>query len=150
VKPFDGLAPETKRALRYGFVGIGNTVVGLSSYGILIYLGVNYAVAGAIAWILGTLHGYTWNRIWTFERADHRSGVLARYAAVGLVGAAMTSGLIALLVGPLGLPRFLAGVAALPFVVATTFALNRFWTFGRHIREVEGSREGDQVNVERL
>ena len=125
-------------------MGVGNTLVGLSSYGLLIWLNVSPAPAGALAWLLGTLHGYYWNRVWTFEGAEHRTELLGRYAAVGVAGAALNAGLIALLVGPLGIARFLAGVLALPFVVGTTFALNRWWTFGGHLSEID-ARAGPEA-----
>ena len=131
------LRSEAKRVLRYGLVGIGNTVVGLAAYALLLALDVDYLVAGACAWVLGTLHGYAWNRAWTFERAPARAATMRRYLAVGAMGLALNSVLLTLLIESMGADTLIAELAVLPVVVLITFLANRFWTFNEHLRELE-------------
>jgi putative flippase GtrA len=136
----DQLTPETRRVLKFTLVGVANTFVALVSYAVLIQLGVSYVVAGPIGWTAGVLHGYTWNRIWTFDSAAHYTALMTKYAAVAAVGLLLNTGLLALLVGAMGAGKLAAEVIALPVVVLTTFVLNRYWVFAEHIRSTSGSR----------
>jgi putative flippase GtrA len=142
---------EAGRMARFLVVGLGNTLIGLASYGLLLELGVSYALAGAIAWTLGTLNGYHWNRIWTFSRADHRAAMMTKYLLVGLLGLILNSSLLVLFVAVIGVDEFVAELAALPFVALITFGLNRFWTFGSHLRSIEAAPpaapEGEELRL---
>ena len=124
---------------RFALVGVGNTLVTLASYAILVALGVAYIAAGPIAWTLGVLHGYLWNRRWTFERAPHRAALMAKYVAVGALGLCLNTALLVLLVDAAGAGKLPAEIVALPIVVLSTFALNRYWVFGGHIRDLADS-----------
>lgn len=128
------LVGELGRLVRFGLVGVSNTAIGLGAYALLLHAGMPYLPAGAIAWCLGTLNGYQWNRLWTFRRASHRTVMLGRYLLVGLVGLVLNSGLLALFVQVVGLGEFVAEVVSLPLVAVSTFTLNRVWTFGHHMR----------------
>jgi putative flippase GtrA len=130
------LNPEAHRIAKFAVVGVANTIVTFASYAVLIALGVTYLVAGPIAWTLGVLHGYTWNRIWTFGRASHRYSLMGRYFAVGAIGLALNTALLLLVVEVLDVQRLLAELIALPLVVLTTFLLNRYWVFDSHLRGV--------------
>jgi putative flippase GtrA len=125
--------PETRRVAKFAVVGVGNTIVTLVSYAILLALGVNYLIAAPVAWALGLLSGYTWNRIWTFDRAEHQMSLMAQYYAVGLLGLALNTGLLALLVSVAGFSELPAELVVLPAVVLTTFAVNRYWVFRHHV-----------------
>jgi putative flippase GtrA len=124
---------RANRLLRFTLVGVGNTAVTLVSYAILLDLGVQYALAGGIGWTLGVLNGYTWNRIWTFGGAAHRIPLLVRYVAVGALGLGLNTGLLGLLVGALDMDKLAAELVALPVVLLTTFAINRYWVFAEDI-----------------
>lgn len=128
--------PETHRITKFAVVGIGSTAVTLGAYAVLLALGVIYFVAAPIAWTLGLLNGYTWNRLWTFERASHRYALMGRYFAVGGIGLTLNTALLALLVEVLSVDRLPAEVIALPVVVLVTFLLNRYWVFRSHLRDV--------------
>jgi putative flippase GtrA len=134
MRQLERLTPEARRVVKFALVGVANTCIALASYAILVAIGVSYVVAGPIGWSLGVLHGYTWNRIWTFESASHHTGLMTRYVAVGVVGLLLNTGLLALFVAVLGAGKLPAEVVALPIVVLTTFALNRYWVFAEHLR----------------
>jgi len=139
VRRLQELTPEAERVARFALVGVGNTLVTLVSYAVLVWLGVNYIVAAPIAWTLGVLHGYLWNRSWTFERAPHRTSLMAKYVAVGALGLCLNTALLVVLVDAVGAGKLPAEIVALPLVVLSTFALNRYWVFGPHLRELAGS-----------
>ncbi len=128
------ISPDAHRVAKFAVVGVGNTMVTFISYAILLALGVNYLVAGPIAWTLGLLNGYTWNRIWTFDRASHHYLLMGRYFAVGLVGLGLNTLLLALEIEAFGVGKIIGEIVALPVVVLATFLLNRRWVFGDHLR----------------
>jgi putative flippase GtrA len=123
---------------RFAIVGIGNTAVTLISYVVLLALGASYIVAGPIAWTLGVLHGYTWNRIWTFDRAPHRTSLMGKYFAVGFLGLCLNTALLAVLVDPIGAAKLFAELIALAVTVLSTYLANRHWVFGSHLSAVTG------------
>lgn len=124
-------------AIRYGMVGIGNTVISLVAYAVLVLVEVPAPAAAAGAFGCGALHGYVMNRSWTFHARDSfRSRVT--YLAVQAIGMGSTAVLVWIATGPLDLPKFLAEVLALPPVTAATFVLNSRWTFSRRRRPAPG------------
>jgi putative flippase GtrA len=134
VQRLQPISPEAHRVAKFAVVGVGSTMVTFISYAILIALGVNYLLAGPIAWSIGLLNGYTWNRIWTFDRASHNYLLMGRYYAVGLVGLSLNTLLLALEIEAFGAGKIVGEIVALPIVVLSTFFLNRRWVFGDHLR----------------
>jgi putative flippase GtrA len=133
----DRARAEFGRLGKFVIVGVSNTLLGLGTYAALLALGVPYVLSGAIAWSVGTINGYTWNRLWTFGRARHGAAMASRYLTVGLLGLILNTMALAILVAELGAAKLPAELVALPLTVAVTFSLNRLWTFGSHIRLIE-------------
>jgi putative flippase GtrA len=131
----DRLGPEGIRVLKFCVVGGSSTFLAIAVYGALLAFDVNYMAAGALAWGVGVVNGYTWNRLWTFDRAEHQTSLLARYVGVGLLGLGLNTGLLALLHSAAGIDELAAELVALPVVVLTTFLVNRFWVFREHVRD---------------
>lgn len=65
--------------LKYGIVGVANTIVTLASIFILMnLLGVAYVVSNAIGYILGFTNSFILNKLWTFKSRGSvgREGIL--------------------------------------------------------------------------
>ena len=87
-----------------------------------------YAVAALLAFAVGALNGYIFNRRWTFAARDTtRARVL--YVGLQVFGAVTTSLLVVVLVRWLSVPHGIAYLAAVPPVTVTLFIANRLWTF---------------------
>ena len=113
---------------RFVIVGVGNTLVSLVVYQLLLALGAWYVVAAPIAYVASLVNGYLFNRSWTFVARDStRARVL--YVGVQAVGAGMTSLLALFFVQVAGTGRVVAFLAAAVPVTLCTFAANRAWTF---------------------
>jgi putative flippase GtrA len=118
-------APQLARFL---VVGAGNTVLSFVVYRLLLALGAWYVLAAPLAFAVGAVNGYVFNRRWTFGARDTtRARVL--YVAVQVVGALSTSLLVLLFVRAAGTGRVSAYLAAVPLVTLGMFAANRLWTF---------------------
>jgi putative flippase GtrA len=93
--------------LRYGLVGVVNTLVSLG-----VYAAVRSA---ALAYAAGAANGYVWNARWTFGTR----GSAIRYLGVQLAGLGLT----------VAVTRVAGYAVALPVVTVATFAANRAWAF---------------------
>jgi putative flippase GtrA len=118
-------APQLARFL---VVGISNTLISFLVYRVLIAVNVWYVVAAPVAFGVGALNGYVFNRRWTFAARDTRRARIL-YVSVAVAGALATSMLVLLFVDGFGLGRVWAYVVAIPPVTLATFAANRLWTF---------------------
>lgn len=101
-----------RSALRFGFVGLLNTLVGLAVIAALLQMGAGDYPANAGGYVVGLCLSFTLNRIWTFEV---RGPVAAGEAARFLVAFAIAySANLAVLTGMrgLGFERSLVGQGA--------------------------------------
>jgi putative flippase GtrA len=113
---------------RFLLVGLGNTLLSVAVYRVLLALGTPYVLAAAIAFSAGAANGYVFNRRWTFGARDSARARLL-YVAVQAIGAASTSLLVLLFVRVAGIGKVGAYLAAIPPVTVCMFVANRFWTF---------------------
>jgi putative flippase GtrA len=110
---------------RYGAVGISNTLLSAAWYAALISLGADAVAAATIAFALGSVNGFLWNRRWTFAGRDTASPL--RYVLVQAAGLAATDLLIGALDPALG--HALAYLVTTGTVTLATFAANRRFSF---------------------
>lgn len=141
---------EITRFLKFATVGALGAVV---DFGILYLLhavlGWELLLSNTISFTCAVLSNFTWNRYWTYpdSRSKPISAQLGQFFAVNLVGWAINSGILLLMVGPLtglvgGLAGFsftgemahkvgynLAKAIATGVVMFWNFFINRFWTY---------------------
>jgi putative flippase GtrA len=125
-------AGATRQLGRFLLVGVGNTVISFVVYRGLLELEVPYAAAAPLAFAVGAVNGYVWNRRWTFAARDSlRARVL--YVAVQAAGASVTALLVILFTQTAGLDRIEAYLAAVFPVTVCMFTANRLWTFADRV-----------------
>jgi putative flippase GtrA len=128
--------------IRFVIVGCGNTAITLVTYSIALGAGLRYLPAGALAYALGGVNGFVFNRRWTFA---HRGNILpaaARYAAIQAAGIVLNLLLLRGVVA-LGVPHAAAEIAAIAPVTLMTFALNRAWAFSAKHQLVRSASVGE-------
>ena len=130
--------PEARHAVKYSIVGVANVAIDLTLYAVMLQLGVYYVVAKALSELAAIANGYVFNRTWTFRAGPHAHAKLVRYAIVQGSGMALNVALVAVFVEVVGVEKLAAAVIALPLAAGYCFALNRVWTFGRHIVRTPG------------
>ena len=52
-----------EKLLKFGLVGIFNTLITIISFWILLKFGMNYLIANTIAYLIGVANSYYWNKI---------------------------------------------------------------------------------------
>lgn len=128
--------PVVEQFLKFGLVGVSNTVLTFVVFTILVKaLGVWYIAASAIGFVVGACNGFLLNRSWTFRGHNGGASAALRWAVVQGGGLLADLGLIYLFVSGTGLPKLVGQAFAIAFVVVATFFVNRTWTFRMHLAE---------------
>ena len=121
----DHPAPQLARFL---VVGVANTVLSFIVYGLLLALGAWYVLAAPIAFSVGAVNGFVFNRRWTFAARDStRARIL--YVTFAAAGALASSLLVLFFARVVETGKVGAYLAAIPPVTLGMFAANRLWTF---------------------
>ena len=116
--------------LKFGIVGISNTVISLATYYILIYLGMSYIFANTIGFFLGTMNAYYWNNKYVFKKRQLGNikpflKTIMSYGSTFLLGTII----LIFLVQGLGISEVLAPVLNMIITIPINFLLNKFWAF---------------------
>ena len=126
-------APVVVQFVKFGLVGVTNTVLAIGIYTILLKVfGVWYLAASAIGFVIGAVNGFLLNRRWTFAEHVGDSLTPVRWGVVQGCGLALTEGLLYLFVAGAGVEKLLGQALATVIVTVLTFIVNRAWTFRMH------------------
>jgi glycosyltransferase involved in cell wall biosynthesis len=127
-----GLSTQ-KQLLRFGMVGVVNTLLDVAVYVLLtratLYFGAHLNEAKFLSFMLGTVSSLLLNRSWTFNMKSRPTFIeVARFYATASLSVLINVGLMNLL-----LRAGFYDLVALPLVTVATFAANftlsKFWVF---------------------
>jgi putative flippase GtrA len=125
--------PVLVQFVKFGIVGISNTLITFVVYTILLKVfGVWYLAASAIGFIAGATNGFLLNRRWTFREHVGDALTPVRWGIVQTSGLAINETLLYAFVDRGGVDKLLAQLFATAVVTVTTFFANRAWTFRMH------------------
>ena len=68
--------------IKFGMVGVSNTVVSLATYYLFTFFGVHYLIANALGFVTGTLNAYYWNSKFVFKEEAKESGIPLRNCTI--------------------------------------------------------------------
>ena len=126
-------APLLGQFIKFGIVGISNTLLTFAVYTLLLKVfGVWYLAASAIGFGAGTVNSFLLNRRWTFRGHVGDALTPVRWTVVQCSGLGLNEGLLYLFVHDARLDKLLAQAFATAVVTVTTFFANRAWTFRTH------------------
>ena len=119
----------TKQFIKFGIVGVSNTLISLAIYYVLVFIGLHYILSNAIAFLISVLNAYYWNRKYVFRSRESKATVLPKiYATYGFTFF-LGTGLLFLMVDIIGISNLVAPLLNLFITTPTNFVLNRFWVF---------------------
>src|SRR5471030_3134591 len=74
-----------KQFIKFGIVGISNTLISLLIYYVLIYFKINYIVANTVGFIVSVLNSYYWNNKFVFKKSneDNLRPMIKTFASYG-------------------------------------------------------------------
>lgn len=127
----NGLTGTAIQFIKFGIVGVLNTLIGLGIYYIFIYIDVSLYIAGnTVGFIAGVLNSYYWNNKYVFSKSEegHLGPLMRTFAAYGgtfLLGTA----LLFIMVQYLHISEWIAPLINLAVTIPLNFLLNKFWAF---------------------
>lgn len=130
---------KVKQFIKFGIVGVSNTLISYVIYVLLVYLGMHYLAANIIGFIVSVFNAYYWNNRFVFkeQEGEHRIWwktlikTFMSYAGTGLV---LSNVLLIVLVEWLEMSEIIAPIIILLITVPLNFIMNKYWAFKRQKR----------------
>jgi putative flippase GtrA len=121
-----GLSPSF---LKFVVVGMTNTLGGYAFYAALLVLGVNYALALTLEYVVGVAYGFLLNKRWTFKAQGESTQQAWRFAALYGFICVLNVTLLMLLVECWALSPYLAQIFILGILTLLSFVVQKRWIF---------------------
>ena len=120
------------RFIKFGMVGVINTLVNWIIFFILNALGMYYILANIIAYILGTVNSYLWNTLWVFKYKDKASTeTTIKFIILNLIGLGLNTGILYVLVDLCNLNKFIGLVTTTAIVMIINYIVNKLLVFSK-------------------
>ncbi|CAI8853976.1 GtrA domain-containing protein [Bacillus sp. IT-79MI2] len=120
-----------EKFLKFGLVGIFNTLITIISYIILVKFGINYLIANIISYLIGVANSYYWNKNWVFRSNGKNLSIFLKFLIVNLIVLAFNTFSLFILVDKLLYNEFIAQIFAIGIGMMINFFLNKIWTFNQ-------------------
>ena len=118
-----------KQFIKFGIVGVSNTLVALAVYYALVYLSVHYILANVAGFIVGTLNSYYWNNKYVFNHTGGHLRAITKMFACYAFTFVLSSGLLILQIEYFEISEYIAPLVNIPITVVINFVINKFWVF---------------------
>lgn len=120
-----------KQAIKYGIVGVGNTVITAVVIWVMMKgLGCSDVVSNIVGYAAGVVNSFIWNKQWTFRASD--AGWVASAVRFGVVFGVcylLQLGLMLYLQRHLAIDPYYNQLIAMAFYTVINFVMNKFYTF---------------------
>ena len=125
----DKLMAIITQFVKFGIVGVSNTLIHLGIYYALIYVGAHYILANTLGFVISVLNAYYWNNKYVFKSGRMKfSALLKVYTSYGGTFLISTV-LLFLMVDIIGISALLAPIINMCITIPLNFILNKFWAF---------------------
>ena len=120
------------RFIKFGMVGVLNTLVNWVIFFILETYGVYYILANIIAYSLSTIHSYLWNTLWVFKYKDKVStDTTFKFILLNIIGLCLNTAILYILVDLCNLNKFIGLVITTAIVMIINYVVNKLWVFSK-------------------
>ncbi len=117
--------------IKFGIVGLSNTIISLLVYYICIWLGLHYILANFLGFLVSVLNAFFWNSKCVFKEKQEKSAPKAFVKVFISYGVSflLSTILIFLMVEILQISEWLAPLLRLLVTIPLNFLVNKFWAF---------------------
>lgn len=103
--------------IKFGLVGISNTVISYLTYVVFVFLGAHYVVANVFSFIISVINSFFWNYKFVFISSEDENRiwwkVLARtFVAYGFTGLILNNILLILMLSTFNIAQYMDGVVS--------------------------------------
>ena len=125
---------KIKQFVKFGIVGMSNTLISYIVYVILVRLQINYLLASIVGFILSVLNSYYWNNKYVFKKQKDEQRIwwktllktFVSYAGTGLF---LSNILLVIWVEWIKVSEIVAPLINLLITVPLNFVINKFWAY---------------------
>ena len=119
-----------RQFLKFGIVGLSNTLIALGVYYSVIGIGAHYQVANIAAFVLSSLSGFFLNRMWVFKATNHPVvAQIVKYYLVYSSSLFLSIGLSFTWVEILKVSEYLAPLLNLLVTIPFNYIMSKKWAF---------------------
>lgn len=115
--------------VKFCIVGVSNTVIGLGTYYLFLWMGWHYIIANILSWVISVFNAFYWNNKYVFDSKSSWVQSLCRtyfsYGASFVLGVV----LIFILVEWMKISEVIAPLIILVVTIPLNFLMNKFWAF---------------------
>ena len=116
--------------IKFGIVGVSNTVVHLLVYYALLFIGVHYIICNILGFTVAVLNSFFWNRNFVFKKkTGSKSAQLFKVFIVNGFIVLFTTTLLFLWVDIIGISEMIGPIINMFFSVPLSFILNKYWAY---------------------
>ena len=125
--------------VKFGLIGVTNTLLGYGIYILVIWLlkpyniAFDYIIGSVLGFIISVLWSFFWNNRLVFNKdAEKRSiwkSLLKTYLAYASTGIVLSNILLYVFVEIMGISKVIAPFIGLIITVPLNFVLNKYWAF---------------------
>ncbi len=126
----DGQMQLLAQIIKFGCVGVINTMVSYVVTVFCVFLGLHLLVSNAVAFIISTACAFILNYLFVFSpRPCWWKGLIKSYCSYAFTGIGLNSALLYLLSTVLGVSEYLSPLLVLVVTIPCNFLLNKLWAF---------------------
>ena len=115
--------------IKFGLVGITNTIVHLGVYYLLLYFDIHYIIANTLGFLISIMNSYFWNSRFVFKsNKEGATTFLRTFLAYGSTFL-LSSVLLFIMVDIIGISDKIAPLLNMFITIPLNFLLNKFWAY---------------------
>lgn len=115
--------------IRFLFVGGLNTLVGYGIYALCIFFGINYFIANLISTVIGVIHSYIWNKLFTFKSKNTVKKEVPKFISVYLISFLISNLILYIFITKLGANQYIGGLINIVLTTIISWFGHKYFSF---------------------
>ena len=122
--------------LKFGIVGISNTVVSYGVYYVCVsFFNIHYIAANTIAFVIGVLNSFYWNKKFVFKglsgKKEHFKALLKLYMTNIFTGVFLSNSMLFIEVELLHIDKIIAPLINIALIMPINYLISKYWAFNK-------------------
>jgi len=119
-----------KQAIKYGLVGVGNTLITAAVIWVMMKVfGVSDVLSNITGYAIGLVNSFIWNKQWTFKSSKGWYSSALKFGGVFAICYSLQLMFLLYLNATLDIDPYYNQLIAMVFYTVVNFIMNKFYTF---------------------